>query len=219
MKKELRSFIYTICAVSIFFLSACSPSTRMTASWTNPEAKTNYNNILIAAMTENVNTKQMIEDALAEELSAKGINVSKSIDLFPPNFTEDMMNDKDALLQAIRENGHDAILSVVLIDEETETRYVPGNAAYAPMSRFNYYGNFWGYYSNWYPQIYNSGYYAEDKVYFLESNLYNANTENLVWSGQSESVNPASLQSFSGNFAEITVNEMINENLLQSATN
>lgn len=213
-----RASIFQAALLCLLIFSACSPATEITASWTNPEAMTgNYNNILIAAMTEDVATKQMIENQLASELRDKGVNVSKSIEMFPPNFREEQLTNKEAMMQAIQEGGHDAILTVAVIDEETETRYVPG-AAYSPGARFPYYNRFWGYFNHMYPMVYEPGYYTEDKIYYLETNLYDAQTENLVWSAQSESTNPGNIQNLSEGFAEVTANAMENNNLLSQGT-
>lgn len=159
----------------------------------------------------------MIETELAEELRAQGVSVSTSSELFPPNFTDENVPGREEMLETIRGNGHDAILTVAVIDEETETRYVPGTA-FAPMNRFGFYNTFWGYFNYWQPQIYDPGYYTQDKIYFLETNLYDAETQDLVWSAQSETVNPTDLERFSEGFAEVTVNAMAEDNVLDATT-
>lgn len=213
MKRIFKPIVFKATFLCLLLLSACGPAAEITASWTSPEASGNtYENILVAAMTEDVVSKQALEDQLAKELREKGINVTKSIELYPPNFREEQFSNREAMMQPIRENGFDAILTVAVVDEETETRYVPG-AYFAPMAGFPYYGNFWGYFNHWGPIIYNPGYYTQDKVYFPETNLYDAGTGNLVWSAQSEAVDGGSLQNFSGDFAEVTT-EALAENYL-----
>ena len=82
------------------------------------------------------------------------------------------------------------------------------------MPRFGYYGTFWGYYNTWHPTLYSPGYYQEDKVYFIETNLYDAETEQLLWSAQSETYNPSSLTIFAKTFADVVVSRMQQEDLL-----
>lgn len=181
----------------------------------NPDVQREYDNILVSAMTEKVTVKQIVEDLMAGELKARGVDVTKSITLFPPKFSEEQMNDKDAMLNSIRGNGHDAILTVALVDEETESRYVPGTTTYAPLTTFNYYSSFWGYYTHRYPMVSGAGYYAQEKVYFVEVNLYDARSEELVWSAQTETVNPSSLERSAEKFAEVTVQEMSQRGLFR----
>lgn len=201
----------------LVLVSGCSPSTEISATWINPEAgNKNYDNVLVVAMTDRVNIKQTAEDALVEELTAQGINAIRSIDEFPPSLQKGMVANKEELLQLVQENRHDAILTVAVVDEETETRHVAGAGGFAPMGRFDYYGNFWGYYSHS-PAMYQQGYYQEDKIYFIETNLYDAETERLVWSAQSETVNPGRLDREARKYAEVTVNELTKKNLFKPA--
>lgn len=196
------------------FLYGCSPATEITSSWKSPKANDQvYNSVVVAALTDNIQTRQVIEDNLQRELQEKGIKATKSVDLFPPTMMREEGTDADMLMQRITGDGHDAILTVAVIDEKTETRYVPGTT-YTPTTRFNWYGTFRGYYNYWRPVLYDPGYYREENIYFLETNLYDAQNDQLLWSAQSRSYNPSSLSSFAENFSEITVAKMRKDNVL-----
>jgi hypothetical protein len=196
----------------------CKPATEITGSWKNSNATGaagNINTVLVTALTDRVNARQTVENELAEALEKRGYKTIKSLDVLPPTFTESKDPDKAQLLSKIKETGAEAILTVALIDKETETRYVPGNYGYAPLPRFGYYGTFRGYYNTWLPRLYSPGYYEEDKVYFIETNLYDAKTEELLWSAQSETYNPSTLAGFSEDFAEAVVAKMEDDGLLK----
>ncbi|MDX5422213.1 MAG: hypothetical protein LPK07_03245 [Hymenobacteraceae bacterium] len=212
------SFILTAFILALG-LSGCASSTRITGSWKAPEAtQQTYNRIVVAALTDNVLARQEVESDLQLQLQQKGIEAVRSIDIFPPTRmrTRDGGPDVGLLLEKIRSDNYDAILTAALIDEETETRYVPGTYGYAPMTRFGWYGRFGGYYTHWYPTLYDPGYYTQDKIYFLETNLYDAETERLLWSAQSRSHSPSSLRRAAEKFAEITVNRMAQDNLISA---
>jgi hypothetical protein len=199
-----KSIIVIICALCF---AACSPSTQITGSWKNDGAQItgDLNTILVTALTGRTTSRQAVEDDIAEALARKGYKTLKSIDVMPPTLTSSDAPDRKELLSKIQDADADAILTVALIDKDTETRYVPGNYSYAPVSRFGYYGTFWGYYTNWYPMLSDPGYYEEDKVYFIETNLYDARTEQLLWSAQSETYNPGNLTDFAEEFAKVVV--------------
>jgi hypothetical protein len=199
----------------IALLYSCSPSTEITGTWKNPNVSAAvYDNILIASMSSKVNVKQEIENNLAAELSKQGVQAYKGIEVLPPSFRDNP--DKNEMLKKIRGTSANAILTVSLIDTETENRYVPGNVTYAPVSRFGYYGRFWGYYNYWNPIVTSPGYYTEDKTYFLETNLYDVDTEELVWSAQSETYNPSSLSQSSQEFAKIIVDKLKADGVIRS---
>jgi hypothetical protein len=165
-------------------------------------------------MTDNVQARQLVEEQLQSQLAQRGIKATKSIDLFPPSAANRQGGDPDMMLKQVQGDGYDGIVTVALLDQETETRYVPGTAGYAPMMRFGWYGSFRSYYGHLSPLLYDPGYYTEDKVYFLESNLYDSNSENLVWSAQSRSYDPGTITTFADEFSEVTVQQMVKDNII-----
>lgn len=196
-------------------VSACSSQTQITGSWKNPiQNSYAYKNIHVTALTGNERAKAVVEEDLAEELREQGVEVSTGMEVFPSRFTEEVP-DRDKMLAEIRNTDADAILTVALVDKETESRYVPGSYDYSPFPRYSYYGRFWGYYSYWQPQIYQPGYYSETKIYYIETNLYDVNTEQLIWSAQSETYNPGGLEEFSDDFAELIAQRLRQEKVLK----
>ena len=97
---------------------------------------------------------------------------------------------KDEVLEMIRKNGQDGIITIALLDEKVETRYVPGTT-YSPMRYGGYYGSFGGYYGYYGSTFYDPGYYTTDKSYIVETNLYDTGTETLAWSAQTETFDPS----------------------------
>jgi len=204
-----------VCLMAVYCL-ACSTTTEVTGSWKNPDVTLKpMNTVLVTALTGRNNARQTVETDLANALQKDGIKSVRSLDILPPSFTSSKEPDKEALLKKIKGSNVDAILTVALIDQTTESHYVPGSYGYAPMTRFGYYGRFWGYYTNWYPTLYSPGYYTEEKTYFLETNLYDAHTEELIWSAQSETYNPSSLDSFSKEFSATVLSEMKKDGLIR----
>jgi hypothetical protein len=63
--------------------------------------------------------------------------------------------------------------------------------------------------------MWDPGYYATDKTYFLETNLYDAATEKLVWSAQSETVNPGSIDKFVQDYPKKLIAQMVKDGLLK----
>jgi hypothetical protein len=198
----------------IFYAASCgTSSTTITGTWEKENINKEYNHILVAALTSNVNVKSTVEQHLEESLREQGLEASQSIELLPPRFIDDE-NQKQKIISGIKNSGTDAILTISLIDSDTETRYVPGATSYAPYPAYRFYGNFWGYYSHWSPQFYSPGYYSEDKVYYIETNLYDAETEELIWSAQSQTYNPENLSGFSRDFGKEIVQRLIEDDII-----
>ena len=198
-------------------LYACTSSTRLTGSWVNPETSgKTYNNIVVAALTDNVVARQEVERDMQVELLQRGIKATKSLDIFPPGMAGKNGPDVNLLLEKMRGDNYEAVLTVALVDQENQTRYVPDNIGYRPITRYAWYGNFRGYYTYWYPVLYEPGYYTEEKIYYLETNLYDVNTDNLLWSAQSKSHSPSSMRKAAEKLAEITISKLAEDNLIRT---
>lgn len=196
-------------------LQCCAPSTYITGSWKNSSATTKqYKSILVAALTGNTIAKSTLENDMQNALG-KNVTTLKSIDELPPGISSND-SSKANLLDKVQKKNVEAILTISIISRETESRYVRNGNPYDPMG-YSYYGDFWGYYDHWYPSFYGQGYYEENKVYFIETNLYDSKTEKLVWSAQSKTYSPDDLQPFSKEFASIIVSKMRTDGVLGAA--
>jgi hypothetical protein len=189
----LRGFVVLL----ILFLS-CKPSQRILTSWVNPERpKKKYTTVFVGALIQRSDLKYALEDDLGAAAKKRGFKVVKGYEVFPPNFNQDNMRDKEVVLNAIRKRGCDVILTIAVIDEKSETHYVSGSS-YMPYAGYGAYGaygaGFYGYYNYWQPTIYSPGYYSTDKTYFIEANAYDMETQAMIWSVQSKAYNPEGIE-------------------------
>lgn len=204
---------YVVVCLLLFVLMSCSPSVNIIGSWSSPKKSTGgYNSIFVTALTQNVLARQTVETYLEDMILAQGISATGSFEIIPPGFKAKEA-DKEAILGEIRQLGSEAILIITLLDQTNETRYVPGTSAYMPMG-FGYHGRFWSYYGMYNPYMYDNGYYTTDKKYYLEANLYEVQSEEMIWSSQSESTNPSSLKQFSKAFANSVVKQLVKDGII-----
>lgn len=212
--KNLK-LISTIALVSMV-LFGCGSSTEITASWKAPEADPEgYQNLFIAALTEKMSARQNIEKEFSSILNNNNITTELSIDTFRPDFLDEGVPEREDLLEIIQETEVDGILTVTFIDTEEEKRYVPRGPTYAPIGRFGYYGDFYGYFNHWYGNSWNTGYYTTDKTYFIETNLYDGDDLKLVWSGQSKTYHSSDLDFLTKEFVDAIIGELAQEGLIR----
>jgi hypothetical protein len=210
----MKKVNYLVALALVTIVGACSPSTKIIGSWTGPNTPSEpYKSIFVTAISENLVARQTIENDIDAMLEKAGVEAESSFEIIPPGFKATAEN-KETTVAAIRDGGSDAILTIALLDQTSETRYVPGTTMYSPMGYGGYYGRFSGYYSYYNPVMYSPGYYSTDKNYYLEINLYDAKTEELVWSAQSETTNPSSIETFSNSFSQLVVNQLIKDGLI-----
>ena len=96
---------------------------------------------------------------------------------------ESDLADEDKVRAAVVKSGVEAIIVMRPMYDEQETRYVPGSYP-------TYYNSFYGYYGWAYPVVYSPGYFKQDRLVGIETNIYDTADGKLVWSGMSETTNP-----------------------------
>lgn len=195
----------------IVFTSSCTATSKVTYSWTNPSFKTpkTYKKIFVAALVNNPHVRTHLEEEMWLIAKANGYQAERSWDYFPPSFSKPAPPSRELMMNEINRLECDLIFTITLTDKKSETRYVPGSfGIYGPFPGYGM--HFRGFYSYWYPYAYDPGYYVTDRTYFMEGNLFDATTETLIWSIQTKSLNPGSVEKFS--------KELINTMFTKSAS-
>ncbi|MBI5370974.1 MAG: hypothetical protein HZA79_02980 [Sphingobacteriales bacterium] len=196
----------------LFLLPGCS-SSRITSSWKadNVQPQAFKKIIVLGLIRENDRSlRENMEQHLVAELKNLGYDASCSCDEYNPKTFENL-NEEQAISK-LRNSGVDAVLTVVLLDKTRERFYVPGRVQYTPYRV--YYNRFWGYSRTMYGRIYSEGYYTEDTKYFWESNLYDLKTNNLLYSAQSQSFDPASSERMGDEYGRMISNDLVKKNVL-----
>lgn len=210
--RKLTIMLFSIASLAVM---SCGSTTSVTASYKEPNLKNeSYNKVFVAALTDNTYAQQAVENSMAKLLSDRNVSSIKSLDVLPANFRKTAQKkDKEMVIEKMREKGCDAIMTIALIDAKQETRYVQESTPYYPL-RVPYYGGFGSYYIYGYDNFYSPGYYTDDKVYFLETNVYDAATEKLVWSAQSKTYNPSSIDDFLKSYTKALSERMTSDKLM-----
>jgi hypothetical protein len=204
----MKKTLYFLPVFFVMLFVSCGPSQKVTSSWKNPQVTTtpSYKKVFITALVSNPNYRSVIERDLAAAAQSRGLQTVSGMDIFPATFTSNNQVSKEEILQKVKAAGADAILTVALVDKQSDTRYVPGTTTYMPHMG---YAGFGGYYGYAYGAYYSSpGYYTEDKTYFMEARLFDVATENMIWSAQSEAYNPSKIDKFSRDYTAMLVDRM-----------
>jgi len=176
----------------------CGSAQKITYSWKNPAFKSQqaFKKIFVAALVKNPHVRTHLEEEMGIAAANQGFIVERSLDYFPPSFKDLEPGSRETMMEKIKSLQCDLIFTIALVDKQSEARYVPGNIGlYGPFPAYGL--RFRGYYSYWYPYMYDPGYYVTDKTYLMEGNLFETSTESLIWSVQTETLNPPTIEKFS----------------------
>jgi len=211
----------------ILFMGGCGPSTKLVRSWVNEEdTPKSYKKLAVVAIMPNASNRYLIERAVAGDLKDDGINAIPTYEIFPLagrlGDIQELVKDREALKQKIKqkveENNIDGLMIITVFNVETEERYV--NDRSYMMGGTGYYGSpymtgaYYNYYAYSIGTIYDNGYYVEDYTYFLECNLYDVASEELLWSGRTKTVNMESVEEEAVYFSEVVIKDLIKKKVI-----
>ncbi len=218
MSVSMKALFYFIALLMV--VSSCR-STELIGSWKREDIPAkSYKDIGIIVMTPNMSTRSIVESDIAIILAQKGIKASPTFDIFPFAAKRELFEEVDAeemrehVKERVTKFGFEALLIVAVLNQETETRYNQGSSFSFAVPAYQY--NYYGYYQYAYATISAPGYYTTKTTYFLESNLYDVASEELIWTAQTKTKKDASsIHKESQVFANIIVQEILKKQALQ----
>ncbi|NOR75036.1 MAG: hypothetical protein GQ525_07735 [Draconibacterium sp.] len=204
-----------ISLIAMTFLWSCATSMKYTWTKDNFEGK-EFDKILVLTITKNLKSRTLFENTVVEYFAEGGVNATSSLSVFTPvEKMEDLSEDE--IEARIQKGNYDGVLVTTLVDVNTQDVQVNNTTPYYPMSYGGYGYGYRSFIYSGYGNMYNQDYYREQKTYVLESRLYDVSEsdpkEAVVWSGQSELVDPSGSESASKRYSDILV-----KSLLESGT-
>ncbi|MCH2214579.1 MAG: hypothetical protein MK086_05360 [Flavobacteriales bacterium] len=205
--------LITLCLLAAIFASCTS--TKIVGTYKSPEMKGPYDDIFVVGLVGDQLTDKSVAADIVDMLQKRKVNAQAIKGTITPEMELTDAKKKE-ISDNLKEKGFDSVLTFALVSVDEQENYVPGTystAAYYPMN-YGYYGSYWGYYGYHSPQVYSEGYYTTRKVYTLEAALYDLNSEGLVWSARSETLDPTSVNSFSIEYAETVAYQMLKDGVV-----
>ena len=211
-----RVCVLSVITVAVFF-AACSSTKETSGVWVDKEkikGKT-YDNFFVIVMTADIEARVKLENDLAATIISRGHKAVKSYEVLPADLKDPKPPAVDALVEKIKASDCDAVFVASLLDKNDDIRYSSGGTHYTMRTGYAWSGTFFGYYSHYYTTISTPGYYANDKTYFMQSNLFDKASQELMCSVQSEIFNPSSLPSFSRTYISTLMKQLHKAKLLK----
>jgi hypothetical protein len=189
--------------------SVALAGTNFVRRWKNTEVPPpTLQKILVWALTENYIIRQHFEDEMEIQLAKAGAEGIKSHMVMPPRNE----TSEEEILQRIRESPLDAVMVVRPVEVRTETKETPGSLTYVPSPMYYSFGPYW----NWaYRTAYTPGYMEESTIAQVETNIYNSKTEELIWSGVSDTILQKDMEKDAKNLAKALVKQLKKDGLLR----
>lgn len=158
-------------------VTACA-TTQLTSVWKDPSYQTRPAKIMVVGVAKNPLNRRLFEDEFVQQLKSRGTDAIASYTVI----SDEQQGDQAAIAKKVAELGADTVLITRLVSKKIVQVYVPGSPYYPPP----YYGFWPDYYGYGYRYMYTPGYIAEDEYAVIETNLYEATSNKLIWAASSE---------------------------------
>ncbi len=204
MLRSLRNpFGFLILAAML--VAACS-TTMLNAVWKDPLYQERPQKIMVIGVAKKAVNRRIFEDEFVRQLRIHGTDSIASYTVLP----DSQQGNQAAIAAKVAELGADTVLISRMVSKKTVQVYVPGTFNYPPP----YYGTWPDYYGYGYQAMYTPGYMAEDEYAVIETNLYEAKKNKLVWGASSESAMRGSDQNQIKSYIGVMVKTMVGNRLL-----
>ena len=189
------------------FVTACA-TTEVTSIWKDPSYQGRPGKVMVIGVSKNPVNRRIFEDEFVQQLKARGADAIASYTVLP----DTKQNDQDVIAKKVAEQQADTVLITRLVSKKTVQTYVPGTVYYPPA----YYGTWRDYYGYGYQAIYTPGYVTEDEYALIETNLYTASNDKLIWAATSETGMRGSDMRMIKDYIAVMIKTMAEQGLLGS---
>ena len=235
--------LVTFCVAVLFSVTACTSSSNLLGSWNSKDsAPRKYHKLYVMALFPNMETRVAAEEAIAEALNAKGIRARVSHDEFPMvGKVDELMgmardssmieNLKQGFREKVAKKGADGLMMISAYDVQKVKEYHSGGPSITVAGpAYGYYpngynseaasfghGTYYDYYGYQVATVQSKGYYTTSATYFLQTNIYDVGTEQLIYAAQSKTVNYKDLGDEAAKLASIIADDVAEKGVLFTA--
>ena len=201
-------------------LSACVAPTAITGSWKKPGYLGEHpQKVAVLSLSYDKVRQAVIGEAMAKALRARDVVAENGVNILEE---KDVPEGKQGLAQRehlnglLSDQGFDLAITARLMDITKSQRYVesPRAPEVYPMRYYDTLGNYW-YADDPYYRAYDPGTWVTTSKVVMETNVYKLPEGKLVWTGQSQTMDPSSVNDFSKSFAPTVVAKLFRDQVLK----
>lgn len=193
------------CLMAVVMLLTACATTQLDSVWKDPDYHNRPARVMVVGVIKSPLNRRVFEDEFVAQLEARGTAAIASYTVLP----DLQQDDRKAIAARVKELGADAILITRLVSKKIVHTYVPATPYFPP-----YYSSWPDYYGYGYQSMYAPGYIAENEYAVMETNLYQAGNDKLIWAASAETGLSDSNRALTRGYIKVIVNNMLKLGLL-----
>lgn len=200
-------------------LAGCAASTRIESSWTDPTFSGGpFDRIAVVALFDSTAESRTFEQTAARALGEHGIDAVPAYTIV----SEERMYEEPELRAQLSDAEVDGILiyRLIAVDERNVYRnptpymHVPGGIVFGDPYYWYYYPR-WNYYWHWrstWDVTRSPGYWEPLGYVVVESSLYDARSDRLVWTAKSTTMDNSRFEALADSIVAKVTRELVGMN-------
>jgi len=189
--------------LSLALLAASCSNTKVTTSWLEEERSKQYHHPMIIGVSDSQQTRQIYEKYFVAELGKMNITATPSYKLIS---SKQKMN-RETVVNAINGTEIDSVIITYLVSSESEVRHHE-----SPLSQ--------GYSSDTdnkvsATMIATRGRTSSSEIITLKNDLYDADDKTLIWTVQTRTVAPESIDEVVTDVTALLIDQLIDDGVLK----
>jgi hypothetical protein len=185
------------------FITSCA-STKMTDAWFEEGGSSTYKHLMIIAISDSQQTRQIYEKHFVSELKNRNIKSTASYALIS---SKQKLN-RETVVNAIKGTDIDAVLVTYLVyaDSKITARESPINMGYSGNVEDLKMSD---------TLISSRGRSNSTEVVGLKNDLYDVSSKKMIWSVQTKTVGPESIDQVVTEVTQLLINQLFSDGLLK----
>ena len=185
-------------------LLACA-HTSLEDSWKQPDHDRSYSKPLVIGISDSQQNRQIFEKQFVEKLNEYQAEAVPSYTLI----SSKQKINRETVLEAVRGTDIDAVLVTYLVSAEYEMKYheSPVNTSYSVSSESDMMMSS--------TIISKRGRSRSEEIISLKTDLFDVSREQLVWSAQTETVGPESIDHTIIEVTDLLVEQLVDDGLIK----
>ena len=200
-------FIPVVKLIFIIFTSslllACT-HTSLEDSWKEPDHERSYSKPLIIGISDSQQNRQIFEKQFAQKINEYQAEAVPSYTLI----SSKQKINRETVVEAVQGTDIDAVLVTYLVSAEYEMKYhdSPVNTGYSGSSETNMMSS---------TIISKRGRSRSEEIISLKTDLFDVSRKQLVWSAQTETVGPESIDHTIIEVTDLLVEQLVDDGLIK----
>jgi hypothetical protein len=206
---DMRKPPIALLMMTLAVLGASCSGSRMTRTYMDAgRAGKPIKNVLIIAIIDDDEIRDIYETHFKEHLNAVGIKATSSAHALPVSVGKKV--DEAEIRGLVEQSGSDTVAITHLVGRE-------GREAFSRAGRLSqlYHSGYYRYYTGVWDYVHAPTVHIDHVKLFLETRLYDVKTQSLIWSGESETIDPETVGQAIGQIVSLVMDELEKNGLIK----